>query len=164
MTMEGDGELAALVRRTADASSAFIRGDMRTYVALLPHADDYTLMSPYGGVAHGFDHSDASLDATAAWFQGGEAELEVVQTYRAGEMAVIVAIERQHGVVGGLPAQDWSLRVTLVFRRDDGEWRLVHRHADALVHTIDHSQLSALARGGGPVVRDSSGGAGGTSG
>jgi hypothetical protein len=83
----------------------------------------------------------------AAWFQGGEARLEVVQTCRAGDLAVIAAIERQHGVVGGLPEQDWSLRVTLVFRRDDGEWRLVHRHADALVHTIDHAQLSVLARG-----------------
>jgi hypothetical protein len=49
--------------------------------------------------------------------------------------------------VGGLPAQDWSLRVTLVFRRDGSEWRQVHRHADALVHGISLEQLSALARG-----------------
>ncbi|WP_433061213.1 nuclear transport factor 2 family protein [Dactylosporangium sp. CS-033363] len=147
MTASDDGELAELVRRVREAAAVFIRGDIRAYVQLLPHADDYSLMSPYGGFAHGFDHSDASLDATSAWFQGGEAELEVVQTYRAGDMAVIAAIERQRGVVGGLPEQDWSLRVTLVFRRDEGEWRLVHRHADALVHSISHAQLAVLARG-----------------
>lgn len=149
MTVTGgtDGELAALVGRTAEAASALIRGDIRGYVDLLPHAEDYTLMPPYGGARHGFDHSDAALDATARWFQGGEAELEVVRTDRSGDLAVIVAIERQHGVVGGLPAQDWSLRVTLVFRREGGEWLLVHRHADPLVHSIDHAQLSALARG-----------------
>jgi hypothetical protein len=54
---------------------------------------------------------------------------------------------RQHGEVGGLPEQEWSLRVTLVFRRDELGWRQVHRHADGLVHGIDLDQLSALARG-----------------
>jgi ketosteroid isomerase-like protein len=57
-------------------------------------------------------------------------------------------IERQHGVVGDLPEQDWSLRVTWVFRRTGGgDWELVHRHADALVHPIDHERLGAMARG-----------------
>ena len=56
-------------------------------------------------------------------------------------------VERQAGQVGDLPPQDWSLRVTLAFRREGDEWRLVHRHADALVHPIDWSTLSALARG-----------------
>lgn len=77
----------------------------------------------------GSDHSDASLDATAAWFPGGEAELEVVRTYRVADLAVTAAIERQRGVVGGLPEQHWSLRVTLVLRRRDSQWFLVHRHA-----------------------------------
>jgi ketosteroid isomerase-like protein len=148
VTDGADEELAALVRRVAAAASALIRGDVRGYVELLPHAEDYTLLPPYGEVVHGFDHSDASLDATAAWFQSGTAELEIVRADRSGDLAVIVAIERQHGVVGGPPAQDWSLRVTLVFRRDGGRWSLLHRHADPLVHSIDHAQLSVLARGG----------------
>jgi len=39
------------------------------------------------------------------------------------------------------------LRVTLVFRRAGSDWRLVHRHADALVQPITMEQLSLLARG-----------------
>jgi hypothetical protein len=39
------------------------------------------------------------------------------------------------------------LRVTLVFRREGADWRLVHRHADALVQPIGMAQLSLLARG-----------------
>ena len=80
------------------------------------------------------------------YFQGGEAELELVQSYASGDIVVLVVIERQHGEVGGLPDQDWSLRVTLVFRREGSEWRLVHRHADPLVHSISLEQVAALAR------------------
>lgn len=43
---------------------------------------------------------------------------------------VTEAIERQHGEVGGMPDQDWSLRVTLVFQYEGTEWQLVHRHHD----------------------------------
>ena len=145
-----DEDVAQLERLMSEAASAIIRGDLRTYADLMRHADDYTLMAPSGGEPRrGFDESDEALDALARYFQGGEAELQVFQTYAAGDLAVLVAIERQHGRVGGLPDQDLSLRVTLVFRREGSEWRLVHRHADPLVHEIDEEQLGALARGDG---------------
>jgi ketosteroid isomerase-like protein len=145
---ETDEELAALVRRRAEAAAALIGGDVRGYLALTPHADDYTLMPPYGGpVREGADSSEEALDALEEWFQGGEIELEVVRAHRSGDLAVLVAIERQHGRVGGLPDQDWSLRVTEVFRREGGDWQLMHRHADALTHPIGHHLAAALARG-----------------
>ena len=143
-----DEEVAELIRRIAEAASALIRGDIRRYVMLIKHADDYTLMAPAGGEPRrGFDASDEALEAMARYFQGGEAELQVVESYASGDMVVLVAIERQHGEVGGLPDQDWSLRVTLVFRRDGSEWQLVHRHADPLVHGISPELLAAIARG-----------------
>jgi ketosteroid isomerase-like protein len=141
-------ELTELIGRTAQAASALIGGDIRTYLTLIKHADDYTLMDPFGGEpTRGFDASPARLEAMARFFQAGEAKLEVVQSYTSGEMVVLVVIERQHGEVGGLPDQDLSLRVTLVLRRDGAAWRLVHRHADPLVHSISLEQLAALARG-----------------
>ena len=137
-----------LVRRVADAAAAFIRGDMDTYVRLIRHSGDYTLMSPYGGEPlRGFDDSPESLAATARNFRGGEAAVEVVESYASGDLVVLVVIERQHGLVAGLPDQDWSLRVTLVFRREDGEWRLAHRHADPLLPRIEPAVAAALARG-----------------
>ena len=51
-------ELDDLIRRAADAASALIRGDIRTYLSLIKHADDYTLMDPFGGeTTRGFDAS-----------------------------------------------------------------------------------------------------------
>jgi ketosteroid isomerase-like protein len=143
-----EAELAALVQRTAEAAKAYIRGDMRTYFTLIRHEDDYTLMSPLGGEPErGVDTSPERLAALERYFRNGEAELEVVETYTSGDLVVLVVIERQHGEVGGLPDQDWSLRVTLVFRREGSEWQQVHRHADPLVHLISLEQVSALARG-----------------
>ena len=143
-----DQELAGLVRRTAEGTSAYIRGEIRRSLELIPPADDFTLMAPNGGEPmRGVDASDEAVDASERFFRGGEAELDVVRTHASGDLAVLVVIERQHGEVGGLPGQDWSLRVTLVFRRDGSEWRLVHRHADPLVHGIGLEELAALARG-----------------
>jgi ketosteroid isomerase-like protein len=143
------GELAELVQRVTQAAQALISGDSRGYAALIRHADDYTLMSPYGGdPVRGFDDSEEALDALARFFRGGEAKVEVVNTYFSNDLAVLVVIERQGGEIGDLPEQDWSLRVTWVFRRiAESQWELVHRHADALVHAIDHQQLGQLARG-----------------
>lgn len=143
-----DGELDGLIDLMAEAASAFIGGDMRRYAALMRHADDFTLMAPTGGEPRrGFDESDEALDALARYFRSGDAKLEICATYASGDLAVLVAIERQHGEVGGLSDQDLSLRVTLVFRRDGPEWRLAHRHADPLVHEIGEEQLASLLRG-----------------
>jgi len=141
-------EVAGLVARTAEAASAFVRGDIRRYVELIRHADDYILLRPDGGdPVHGFDSSPERLAELSRHFTAGEARLELVQSYASGDLVVLVVVERQHGVVGGQPDQDLSLRVTLVFRRDGADWLLVHRHADPLVHGIGPAQLSALLRG-----------------
>ena len=86
-------------------------------------------------------------DAHIGFFQSGEAELELVQSHASGDLAVLVMIERQHAEVGGLPDQDWSLRVTQIYRREGTEWRLAHRHADPLVKSISLERAAALARG-----------------
>lgn len=148
MTRISEQDVAGLIERMAEAASAFIQGDMRRYAHLMRHADDFTLLAPSGGEPRrGFDESDEALKALSRYFKGGQSELEVFQTYTSGELAVLVAIERQHGKVGDLPEQDLSLRLTLVFRRAGSQWRLVHRHADPLVREISERELGALARG-----------------
>jgi ketosteroid isomerase-like protein len=142
-----EGELAQLVRRTEDATSAYMRGDMNRYLALTRHARGFTLMQPLGGAPARYDDRAESVKASAGYFKAGEAALELVQAHAWGDTVVLVMIERQHGQVGGLPDQDWSLRVTQVYRREGSDWQVVHRHADPLVHAIDLEQAAALARG-----------------
>ena len=86
------------------------------------------------------------------FFRNGTLEQEVVQTYGSPDMVVLAVIERAHVEVGGLPAQDWPLRVTLVYRREGDEWRLAHRHADPLVAGVSLEQAAALARERGSMT------------
>jgi ketosteroid isomerase-like protein len=78
---------------------------------------------------------------------GANAELEVVETYASADLIVLVFVERQRGRFGGLPEQDWSLRVTQVYRRRGGAWEFIHRHADPLVRNVGLEKTAALARG-----------------
>jgi ketosteroid isomerase-like protein len=144
------GDVTELVSSMRQAASAYIAGDIRRYLELMRHADDFTLMSPFGGDVSREPASsltDERIAALEEFFHGGECRLEVIDTHASGDLAVLVVVERQHGKVGHLPDQDYSLRVTLVFRRDAEGWRLVHRHADPLVHPIGFDALAALARG-----------------
>jgi ketosteroid isomerase-like protein len=137
-----------LVDVMREAASAYIGGDVRRYFELMKHADDFTLMDPFGGeTTRESVATEERLAALEDFFRGGECTLEVVQTYASGNLAVLVVVERQRGEVGGYPVQDWSLRATLVFRREDAVWHLVHRHADPLVHPIAFAQLAELAQG-----------------
>jgi ketosteroid isomerase-like protein len=139
--------IAALTRQLEEANTALLNGDLPTYLAILPHGDDFTLMPPFGGVESSVDRSPQAVAETAAFFQGGEGTFEVVESYASGDLVVLVVIERQHGRVGGLPDQDLSLRVTLVLRRDGEGWQLVHRHADSIVQRIGLDLVAAMARG-----------------
>jgi ketosteroid isomerase-like protein len=142
-----DEELAELIRVTEDATTAFMRGEMERYLSVTEHVRGFTLMNPFGGEPLRYEDRTESLREAAGFFKGGEAKLDVTEAHAWGDTLVLVMVERQHGEVGGLPDQDWSLRVTQVYRRDGTDWKLVHRHADPLVHPIGLEQAAALARG-----------------
>ena len=86
-----DEELAELVQLTAESASAFIGGDMKRYVELVRHADDSTLMAPFGGEPRrGSDDSEAALAELAAYFRGGECELGVFESYTSDALAHVI--------------------------------------------------------------------------
>jgi ketosteroid isomerase-like protein len=139
---------AALIERSAEANAALMRGDVDRYRALIPISGDFTLMSPFGGApSHGAGLTVERWDAMRRFFRNGTLQQELVQSYATADMIVLATIERAHVEVGGLPAQDWALRVTQVYRRAGTRWQLVHRHADPLAGGVSVEQAAALARG-----------------
>ncbi len=142
--------VAALIARVAEKNAAFMRGDMQRWSDLVPIAPDFTLMQPFGGPAsHGFDTRPERLAEMSRYFhfRNGTSELELVQAYASEELIALATIERQRAEVGSLPAQNWSLRVTEVWRKSGSDWQLAHRHADPLIERRSLEQTAALAKG-----------------
>jgi ketosteroid isomerase-like protein len=57
-------------------------------------------------------------------------EIEVLAAGASVDLAYLVANEHTTVSVGGGPPEAYALRVTSVFRREDGAWKQAHRHAD----------------------------------
>lgn len=142
----------ALIQRCELQANLFDSGQMDRWWAMIGLGTDFTLFEPFGGAAsRGFDPTPERLATLSANFRNGSCKLELAHCHVGEDMVVLVYIERQTGEVHGLPQQDWSLRVTQVFQRLDGQWKLMHRHADPLVRPVSLALLAALA-GGRPLA------------
>jgi ketosteroid isomerase-like protein len=116
------------------ALDAMLKGDCTGYVALLSDRDDVTWGNPFGPFARGRESVEATLASAAARMQGGRAtDFDLVATYLAENLAVVVEVEHGETRLGGADAlSPAALRVTSVYRLESGAWKLVHRHADPI--------------------------------
>jgi ketosteroid isomerase-like protein len=116
------------------AAVAITNGNPDGYKALYSRRDDVTLANPFGPPARGWSEVSARLGGAAANYQDGEpVGFENVVTVITQELAYIVEIESLRARVGGADElTPVSVRVTTVFRREDGDWKVTHRHADPI--------------------------------
>jgi ketosteroid isomerase-like protein len=93
-----------------------------------------TLNNPFGPPARGWDEVAATMDRAASNLrEGAMVAFEEVAKYVTPELAYTVWLEQQNAKVGGRgEVTPFTLRVTMIFRREDGTWRVVHRHADPI--------------------------------
>jgi ketosteroid isomerase-like protein len=116
------------------ALDEFVKGNHRPLEKLYSTRDDVTLGNPFGPFARGFEQVVRTMERAASFYRDGEATgFEGVAKHETPDLACIVEVERFTSKVGGREDfTPFSLRCTSVFRREDGVWRLVHRHADPI--------------------------------
>ena len=116
------------------AGVAITNGDPEVYKRLYSRRDDVTLANPFGPPARGWSDVSATLDRAAANYRGGQAvAFENISTVVTRDLAYTVEIESYRARVGGAEESAVvAVRVTTVYRREDGAWRVVHRHADPI--------------------------------
>jgi ketosteroid isomerase-like protein len=115
------------------ALDAMLKGNCTGYVTLLSDRDDVTWGNPFGPFARGRESVEATLASAAARMQGGRATgFDLVATYLAENLAVVVEVEHGETRLGGAALSPAALRVTSVYRLENGAWKLVHRHADPI--------------------------------
>jgi len=114
------------------ASIAYIRGDTAGLAAILTHQDPATFMPPSGAVVEGSEAAaEAQLRGAAAFGPRSSGHFEVLNSGASGDLAFWTGRQiATMDVEGQDDAVPMVLRTTEVFRREEGHWKLVHRHAD----------------------------------
>lgn len=127
---ELDAFLTSTMPRLMAAETALHNGDAGPRVAMWSHERPVTL---FGAAATktGWAEIGPTFDWLASGFSNCTSyENEVVAAGASGDLAYMVAIERTTASIGGAAPKAYSLRVTTIFRREDGEWKIAHRHGD----------------------------------
>lgn len=127
--------LAVTMPRFVEAETALVHGDAGPRIAMWSHNEPVTL---FGALTTktGWDDVRPVFEWLADSFSDCTAyENEVVAAGASGDLAYVVALEHKTAAFEGAPAAPYTLRVTTVFRREDGEWKVVHRHGDRLAAT-----------------------------
>src|SRR5215210_5689254 len=116
------------------ALNEFLKGDHEPAKKLWSHREDVTLANPLGPPARGWEQVAETMERAASNFRDGEITgFETVAKQVTPELAYIVWIERAKAKVGGREdIAPSALRVTMIFRPEDGTWKVVHRHADPI--------------------------------
>ena len=129
MPTETDEFLAEVLPAQRAAEQALHNGDVEPRLALWSHRDPVTV---FGAKLSGSGWTDVDrlFREVASWFADSEDyEFEVIAAGASCDLGYTVGYERNKVRVEGVP-RVYTLRVTHVYRREDGWWRIVHRHAD----------------------------------
>ena len=116
------------------ALGEFVKGNPEPAKMMFSHREDVTLANPLGPAVRGWEQVTAAAERAASQFSEGESVgFEIVAKYVTPELAYIVEVHRGKARFGA--RQDiapFALRLTTIFRPEDGTWKVVHRHADPI--------------------------------
>lgn len=125
---------AAALAACNQANDALIDGRSAALKACFSHSQEATLFGGFGGHERGWTAIEPRLDWVARSFAGGRCDYELLASGAGDEVGFCVQFERIEAHLTGTPQPArMDLRVTMVFRWEDGAWRLLHRHADHLM-------------------------------
>jgi ketosteroid isomerase-like protein len=123
-----------VVEQNHAAVDEFARGNSKPLEQLYSRRDDVTLGNPFGPFVRGFDEVAETMERAATYYREGKATgFDLVAQEVTRDLAFVVEVERLTSKIGGSEKETpVSLRVTSIFRNEDGEWKLLHRHADPI--------------------------------
>ncbi len=122
------------LKQRKDASDAFLNGDIGPLAEISVQVSPATIFGPMGDFVQGAERVNAANTNGAKHFKPGSTNaFEVLHKTEDGNLGYCVGIQRSvvqmEGKQDGVP---FDLRVTEIFRRENGAWKLFHRHADPL--------------------------------
>jgi ketosteroid isomerase-like protein len=126
-----DTEWERFASACQEALGHLVEGRPEPFKALWSHSDDVVIMGAFGGYEQGWAQVSARLDWAAAGIRATDRAAENVVTVVGDDLAYTVDLEHMTRHVGDRP-NPRTLRCTQVYRRENGEWKVILRHADEL--------------------------------
>ena len=128
---ELDDFLDETIDRQTKAEETLHNGDPAPRLAMWSAKDPVTVLGA-ARTATGWAEVSELFRWLGAHFSDCTAyRFEVVAAGVSGDLAYTVGYEHTAVSIDGAPVEPYVLRVTHVYRREDGEWKIVHRHGDA---------------------------------
>ena len=143
--MSSEDDVRDASKKFYAALNKMVNGDSSALAEVWSHGGSVTTMHPIGGRQVGWDAVAESFAQVAKLCSGGKVALtdQIIQV--VGDMAYEVGHEDGDATMGGLPVV-LDHRVTNVYRREDGAWRMVHHHTDTSPAVLDVlAKLQAVA-------------------
>lgn len=129
MRTETEEFLDAMIATQSAADTEIHNGDPGPRIALWSHHDPVSLFGANLTVT-GWSNVEPAFHEVASWFGGSISwDFQIVHAHASGDLAYTVAYENSAAITDGLP-RTYRLRVTHLYRREDGVWKIIHRHAD----------------------------------
>ncbi len=128
------GDFDAAIEGYRRALEPYVKGDPDPVTKFFSRREDVTLANPLGPPRRGPKEVDEAIAAGAAQLRDGSMRgFEEMVRYSTPDLGYVVQIERTQARLAG--SEDFSpiaLRVTMIFRREEGGWKVAHRHADPI--------------------------------
>ena len=117
--------------RQAKAEEAFHQGDPAPRMEMWSRRDPVTLFGAAGMFNSGWEELSETFTWVTSRFENvTDYRFDVVAADVVGDMANAIGYERYTGSIDGRPVGSHTVRSTHIYRREDGEWKIVHRHGD----------------------------------
>ncbi|HJP66285.1 MAG TPA: nuclear transport factor 2 family protein [Actinomycetota bacterium] len=114
-----------------EAEASLIRGDVEPRLRMWSHRDPVSLFAAVGPSKSGWDELGPTFRSVAARLSGGhDLTYELTAFDVSEDMAWTAGFLRFAVSMDGGPMQPYVLRITHVYRREGGEWKVVHEHSN----------------------------------
>ena len=127
---ELDDFLTKTLARQVEAEEALHNGDLTPRMQMWSTQDPVTV---FGAIksGSGWDEVSRLFRWIGSRFSNCTAyRFELVAAGVSSDLAYTVGFEHSSVSIDGVPIEPYTLRVTHVYRRENGEWKIVHRHGD----------------------------------
>jgi ketosteroid isomerase-like protein len=122
---------STILARQAQAEEALVNGDPEPRMKLWSRRDPVSLMGGWGPNKTGWEDLSRTFRWVASRFtKASDFRWDIQVAYASGDLGYTVGYERLNACIDGGPLEALTVRVTHVYRREDGEWKIVHRHGD----------------------------------